>query len=205
MKKNLGILYNFPFVYFYFIAMNILYGKGYHDRYKKIADEIAPFSSVVDVCCGDAKLYQYLKPKKVRYLGLDISKSFVQMLNKRGVEARLFDIRKDTIPKCDYIVIQGSLYQFKKHAEIINKLYTATKKVLIVAEPVKKFEDSFIGKTFVRWVVPFLVGTENNDKHFRFSEKEFRKLLEKYKPNYIRIKGERDLIAVIKKNEVLNR
>jgi len=200
MKNNLGILYSFPFIYLYFIAMNILYGKGYHDRYKKIADEIASSSSVIDVCCGDAKLYQYLKLKKVRYLGLDISKSFVQMLNKRGIEARIFDIRSDAIPKCDYIVIQGSLYQFKKHAEIINKLYTAAKKVLIVSEPVKKFEDSYVGKTFVRNAVPFFVGTENKNKYFRFSEKEIRKLLEKYNPRYIRIKGERDLIAIIKKN-----
>jgi len=105
-----GVLYRFPAVYA--LAMRLIYGKSYSTRYRSVACYVPPHSTVLDVCCGDAKLSSFL-PKSVSYRGIDISPACVSYASKMGISAALGDIENTPIPQADVIVIQGSLYQFK--------------------------------------------------------------------------------------------
>ena len=72
-------------VFLYKTLMRLLYGRGFEARYQAIACNIPPFSQVVDICCGDCEIYNYLKPKHVSYLGIDISVPFEKAALKSGM------------------------------------------------------------------------------------------------------------------------
>lgn len=129
----------------YSAFIRLLYRRSYTERYKAICEVIPEGSSVLDVCCGDAKLYtRYLKEKNVKYTGLDINRNMVKTARAAGVDARLFDIEiRNDLPKADYVVIQGSLYQFiPNHELILRKINEAAIKFVIVAEPVRNMASS---------------------------------------------------------------
>lgn len=204
LKKELGLppglIYSFPGLYT--LAMKKLFGNNYESRYLTVSKFIKPNSSVVDICCGDTVLYNYLENKKVDYLGVDLSPAFVLYGLKRGLRMKLADVSNSTIPTGDYIVLQGSLYQFKNPGQIINKLYHAAQKSLIISESIEKFEDNpIIDKTFLKSVLPAIVGTRRKNPHFRFNEKTFKRTLQKYSPHYVKTKGGRDIVAVIMKSK----
>lgn len=194
-SSGLGMLYNFPNIYGIF--MRLLYGKGYRSRYTNVAKFIKPGTSVVDVCCGDCMLYRYLKAKKINYLGLDISPAFVWNALKKNINAKLFDLRINEIPSADYVVLQGSLYQFKNPEKILEKLFSASKVSLIVAETVQNLiNKSLFVNPILKNIGSFMVNTENTERP-RFNKTILKKLLSKYNPYYIEDKKE--VIAVIKK------
>lgn len=195
--NDFGKLYNFPF--FYTSAMRAQFGKNYKDRYLAIAKLIESKSDVVDVCCGDCALFKSLKDKDVKYLGLDISSAFVNKALRNNIQASLFDLRIDSVPNAEYVVLQGSLYQFKNPHLIVRKLYDACKKRLIISEMIKNSIAScgFIKNPLSKMIIPYFVNTENADNLFRFDENNFKNLLKAYNPKYI--KAGNDLIAVIDK------
>lgn len=196
-KKSLsmGALYISPRIYSLFMRM--IYGKKYKARYKNITKLIKQNSSVVDVCCGDCIVYEYLKIKNIDYLGLDISPAFIWNALKKDIPARLFDLRTDTLPQADYIILQGSLYQFKNPEKIIKKLYTASRKSLIIAETIHTLaKNSLFAKTFLKRFGSLIVNTEKRDS-FRFDKVSLKKLLVPYKPRYI--ENGKEIIASIAK------
>ena len=132
--------------------VRLLFRRHYAERYETISSLIDSNSSVLDVCCGDSKLFSYLKRKNVDYLGLDINPSFGKVAKRKGIKTRVFDLYKDEPPKTDVIVIHASLYQFiPDRSEIVQKLYNGAKKYLIVSEPVKSYTQS-------KWKVVSLLG-----------------------------------------------
>jgi len=194
--KKVGRLYGFPRLYS--LLMYILYYPYYEESYKSIASLIPPNSSVADVCCGNTKLFQYLKPKDIIYIGLDSSQSFVNHAIKKGINIKLCNVVNDEIPQADYIILQRGLYQFKNPLTLIKKLIRASKKQVIISESIRNLKsNSFVGK-FLYPLIPFLVGT-NHDPHFRFTEESFKNLLNQLSPEYVRTNGNRDLIAIITK------
>jgi len=122
----------------YQLIIRCLYGQHYQDRYRALSNLIPEHSSVVDLCCGDCYLYtRYLKPKQVNYLGLDLSPSFVSAAQKQGINARLFDVWVDPIPAADFIIMEGSLYQFIPHADqVIHRMLVSAHQKVLVAEPI---------------------------------------------------------------------
>ena len=70
-------------------------------------------TSMVDVGCGFADLYLYLKEKKIKfdsYVGLEVMASMVTEARKRvPCEIRVFDVLSDTLPKADYYVCSGAM------------------------------------------------------------------------------------------------
>ena len=69
----------------YEAVMRALYGRGYNERLRSVAELIAEGSSVLDVCCGPGTLFhRYLKTKGVHYTGLDINRHFVERLAAGG-------------------------------------------------------------------------------------------------------------------------
>lgn len=190
-----GILYNFPHAYSFF--MRLIYGKNYHARYINIAKIIKPGSSIIDVCCGDCALYSYLKEKNVTYIGLDISPAFIWNALKKNIQARLFDLRSNEVPSTDYVVLQGSLYQFSDPEKILKKLYSASRNSLIISETTHTIAgNSFFAKTFLTSLGSYIVNTENKETP-RFDKTRIKKLLSLYNPHYI--ENEKEIIAVIKK------
>jgi len=136
----------------YQTAMRLLYGRSYRDRYERLAQIIPDGSSVVDLCCGDAYLYRrFLSQKSVSYLGLDINGGFVRWLQRRGIEAREFDVRSDEIPGGDIVLMQASLYQFiPSEKEILGAMIGAARRYVILVEPVRNLSSS--ASSFLSWL-----------------------------------------------------
>ena len=58
-------------------AMRLLYGRHYRARYAEIARRVELGASVVDLCCGDCRLYtQELNGLAGSYQGLDFNAQF---------------------------------------------------------------------------------------------------------------------------------
>ena len=196
LSKNIGWLYKFPPIYT--LAIRALYGKHYVASYKKIASLIPENSSLVDVCCGDAILYSFLKSKNIDYLGLDANQPFVNSSLKRNIRIKLADARYDEIPGADYIVLQRSLYQFKNPVALVNKLRVSARKAVVISESINNLGNSVFGKMTSK-IIPLFVGTNFDNPGFRFNEKGFKKILNPFSPKYMKVEGGRDLMAVIKK------
>jgi len=77
----------------YEAVMRALYGRGYDERFRAVAELIAEGSSVLDVCCGPGTLFhRYLKAKGVRYTGLDINQHFVERLDAAGATGLIWNL-----------------------------------------------------------------------------------------------------------------
>lgn len=177
-----SLVYWHPLIYTMLIRLS--YGRVYLQRYQAIADLVDKRSSVVDVCCGDCTIYSFLKEKDVDYLGLDFNPCFVDKANKKGIKARLFDIRKDALPKADYILLQGSLYQFHPdEAGIIGKLLAAAKRQLILSEPVKNRAAS--PSKPIAWLSEKLSDPGDGVKKFKFDEQSLRRVMAPFQQNII--------------------
>ncbi|MDM8554462.1 class I SAM-dependent methyltransferase [Desulfococcaceae bacterium HSG7] len=128
----------------YTLLMRLLYGRFFNARYQAISNITPQGADIVDVCSGDCRLYlNFLREKKVKYLGLDYSPHFVKQAKKANVKAKLFNVWKRDIPPADFLIMQASLYQFIPHEKmILEKLLNASKKKVIVAEPIRNLSDS---------------------------------------------------------------
>jgi SAM-dependent methyltransferase len=124
----------------YELTMLALYRRHRAERLRAIADLIPVGSRVVEACCGPGLLYRrHLRAKEVEYVGLDISPAFVRRLARAGVDARIWDMREARpLPEADYVVMQGSLYQFLPDPRpVVDRMLAAARQAVIVAEPVR--------------------------------------------------------------------
>ena len=196
-----SMLYWHPYSYKFLVRL--MYKKHYGELYETINDLIAENSSVVDVCCGDSYLQSFFENKNIEYLGLDFNPTFINFSSKRGINAKLFNIYKDDIPQADYIVIQTSLYQFiPNHDQILQKLYQAADKYLIITETLKSLGGS--GNKFVSSIGRFLNNPGDGVKAERFVMPTFKKAMEPFQKNIENeffINGGLDYLVVIKKAE----
>jgi len=97
-------------------------------------------SSVVDLCCGPATLYQrYLRHKNIQYTGLDINSRFVKRLSSWGATGIRWDLRETKpFPPADYLIMQSSLYQFLPDPRpVLNRMLVAARKQVIITEPIR--------------------------------------------------------------------
>lgn len=123
----------------YRLAMLLLYGQKAGARQRALAELIRPGTSVVEACCGPGTLYSaHLQHKDVRYTGLDLSPAFVSMLQGKGIDARLWDLRSDApLPHADFVVMQASLYHFLPDPKpIVDRMLEAARAQVIIAEPI---------------------------------------------------------------------
>jgi SAM-dependent methyltransferase len=138
-----GFVYRSALVYE--LVMFLLYGRHYSARYRAVAGLIPEGAEVLDVCCGPATLYhRYLRPKGVRYTGLDLNARFVRRLARGGARGQLWDVRDGRpLPRADYVVMQASLYQFLPGAAaVVGRLCEAARERVLLAEPVRNLADS---------------------------------------------------------------
>lgn len=165
----------------YELVMMALYRHHYSSRYRAIADLIPQQADVLELCCGPGILYQrYLRRKKVRYRGLDLSEKFVRQLLRRGVASERWDLRSDRpLPRAEYVIMQASLYHFLPDAGgMLDRMLEAARKAVIVAEPIRNLASSRLSwmAYFARRLTDPGTGLQEN----RFDEKSLDKLTRRY-------------------------
>ena len=125
----------------YGLAMRMLYGRYYAARDTALAAHVPDGASVLELCCGPARLYlRELRGRTDAYVGLDASPAFVDRLRRRGVDARRADVATADLPTADVVVMQASLYQFlpeARAAAIVARMRAAARDRVVVSEPVR--------------------------------------------------------------------
>jgi SAM-dependent methyltransferase len=162
--------------------MRALYGRGYVDRFRSVAELIAEGSSVLDVCCGPGTLFhRYLKTKGVHYTGLDINGNFVGRLSARGATGLIWNLNDvRPLPRAEYVIMQGSLYHFLPEvSNVIERMIAAAEKRVLIAEPIRNVTDSqiFLLAFFARK----LTNPGTGDQPNRFNEVRLDALMERYR------------------------
>ena len=180
-----SIIYRNPLIYK--IVMKLLHGKGYVKRYALIAKEVED-ANVLDLCCGDCELAEYVK----KYKGADFNPVFVKNAKKRGLNVIKLDVLNDEIPLSECIVMQASLYQFyPKHKKIIKKMLEKSKKV-IISEGIVHLAHSNVKP--VANIAKLLTKTSEEHK-YRFTKEKLISLYEEFGAEKI-IPAGRELIGV---------
>jgi glycosyltransferase involved in cell wall biosynthesis len=128
----------------YDLMMRVLYAGEYRATYAAVAERIPAGASVVDLCCGTARLYQdHLRQRGCEYLGLDFNGDFIMHARRRGVAVRWFNLLTEPIPPADYVVMCSSLYHFGDDADaIVDKMRRAARRGVILSEPVRNLADA---------------------------------------------------------------
>ncbi len=166
----------------YEIAMLLLYGRFYVERYRALAGLVPIGSSVLDVCCGPATLYhRYLRSKSVSYVGLDINERFIRRLLHRGAGGFVWDLRtNEPLPAADYVVMQASLYHFLPDAvPVVDRMLRAARKQVIIAEPIHNLttgRSRLLSSLSRRFTDP-----GSGEQGRRFTETSLRELFSNYK------------------------
>lgn len=188
-------------IFLYQLFMRILYGRHFEDRYKAMAAQIPPGSSVMDICAGDAYLYtKYLKGKGNEYLAIDNSPFFIRSSQKRKIVCRQLNVLDDPLPKADVVVMMASLYQFiPQERAIIQKLLGSARKKVIITEPISNLSSSqnpFIRRLAHLLSIPFQASQQYEGKRFERTtlEKLYRSFNELQE--IIPIPGERELMGI---------
>lgn len=123
-------------------AMAFAYRTHRLERFRALARWVPEGAEVLDVCCGDGSLVEYL-PSSVRYKGLDHSPAFVRAACRHGREVESFDLRRGSLPPAQIVICQISLYQFyPEEAVVLSRLLEAARQRLIVSESVKSLAKS---------------------------------------------------------------
>ncbi len=163
--------------------MRLAYGRGYEERYEEVSREIPDGAEVLDVCCGDCRIYQkYLRPKKVHYRGMDSSPGFERQARKLKIPLIVSDLRRKDIPQADYILMMASLYQFFDGAdELLSTLLHRAGRKLIVTEPIVNLAVSPF--PLVRALARSVTGSSE-----RFDEASFQALISPYRDRIARVK-----------------
>ncbi len=188
----------------YELAMIGLYGRHYPSRYRAIAELIPPGSSIIDLCCGPAVLYnRYLRRKSIDYMGLDINEAFVKGLLRRGVRAKVWDLREETpLPQADYVIMQASLYHFLPDPlPVLKRMLEAAREQVIIAEPVRNLASAKLPllASLARLLTDPGVGSQPH----RFNEQmldDLLSILPSQPPQTTYIRGRREKIYVLRKH-----
>lgn len=192
-----GLPYRSPRLYH--LLMKFLYRDGYAERYEAIAELVPPGSSVLDVCCGDGRLFEScLARKGVSYIGLDINPAFIGAAASKGIDVRGFDIElRDDLPAADVVVIQSSLYQFiPGHEKIIRKLLRAARSRVIISEPVRNYGSS--ANPLVRRLTACATNPGTGPKHDRFTPDSLDAALAPFRVlNRIPVCSGREMICIL--------
>ncbi|HEX4363410.1 MAG TPA: class I SAM-dependent methyltransferase [Solirubrobacteraceae bacterium] len=164
----------------YGLAMRVLYGRYYAARDAAVAAHIPDGASVLELCCGPARLYLHeLNGRVGSYAALDASQRFVQRLLSRGVDARCADVARAELPVADVVVMQASLYHFMPEAEaMIRRMRAASRMSTIIAEPVRNLASSRLG--IVARLGAGGAATQQGAQSQRFDEDSLHTLMERF-------------------------
>ena len=195
---NKSPIYWHSFVYD--LVMRLLYGRAITQTYAEVADLVPDGASVVDLCCGTARLYRdHLRARGCRYLGLDFNGHFVMRGRRCGVPTRFFNLLSDPIPAADYVVMLSSLYHFRSRAaEVLERMKAAAGRAVIISEPIRNLSGhpSPLGRIAMRLSNPG-VGEYGE----RFDLAELRALASAHGvTDFLHREGDRNVVAVFRRH-----
>jgi glycosyltransferase involved in cell wall biosynthesis len=179
----------------YDLTMRALYGREWAPTYAAVASRIPDGASVVDLCCGTARLYQdFLRQRGCTYRGLDFNGDFVMHGRARGVDVRWFNVLDEDIPRADYVVMLSSLYHFGEDPDgLVGKMRRAADKAVIISEPVRNLAQApVVGGIFAALTNPG-VGKFAG----RFDLQTFGELTSRHGGELAYGDGERNAVAVL--------
>jgi len=92
--------------------------------------------TVVDVCCGDGGLLQYLSPflkeQGIAFWGYEFQPSNIKDgVNKRGVDVRYADVANEDIELGDLTIMTECLEHFHKPHEMVQKVAEQSKYIVV--------------------------------------------------------------------------
>ena len=112
--------------------------KFVRNKYLQVSKLIRQGSDVLDIGCNKAEIRHFLP--NVSYYGIDINKSQIKELNKKGLKVFYADLNKDELPitkKFDYILMLDILEHLVNPRDLIIKSKQLLKKdgYLIISLP----------------------------------------------------------------------
>jgi glycosyltransferase involved in cell wall biosynthesis len=179
----------------YDLVMRALYGREYRATLEAVAARIPDGASVVDVCCGTARLDRdFLRQRGCSYLGLDVNGDFVMHARRRGVDVRWFNLLAEPIPAADHVVMCSSLYHFSDDVEaVIAKMRRAARRSVIISEPVRNLSAA----PLVGGLAAALTDPGTGSFTSRFDLDGFRALCERHGGELSYEAGHRNALAVL--------
>jgi glycosyltransferase involved in cell wall biosynthesis len=191
----------------YDLVMRLLYGQQLQSTYGAVAAQIPDGASVVDLCCGTARLYQdFLRSRGCTYLGLDYNADFVMHARHRGVDARWLNLLKDPVPAGDYVVMCSSLYHFGGEVDrIVGQMRRAARRGVVISEPVRNLSTApFVGRLAgprvgrrVGRLLASLTDPGVGSHTMRFDLDSFRALVLRQGGELLHADGDRNALAVL--------
>ncbi|MCR4317671.1 MAG: hypothetical protein NUW37_15125 [Planctomycetes bacterium] len=183
----------------YDTIMKVLYQGHLIDRYRKL-DRIIPNGvKVVEHCCGSAQFYRWLLSKRdVDYLGHDVNPVFLRWASTMGIPVDSCDIVSGELPQGDWVLLQGSLYQFAPACrELLVRLQHSASTAVVVSEAV--FNVGSHPSAVVRKIAHLATALNGRKVSFRFDRQKFRELAESFEDELLLyITGKREDIIVLK-------
>jgi hypothetical protein len=168
----------------YGLTMRVLYGRYYGARDAAVAAHVPDGASVLELCCGPARMYlRELRHRTRSYVGLDANAGFVERLRRRGVDARRADVATAELPRADVVVMQASLYHFlppEQAAAMIERMRAAALQRVVISEPVRNLASSRVG--VVARLAAGGAATAEGAHAQRFDEASLRALMERFGP-----------------------
>ena len=167
-------------IYWHRLIYRNTYGRShpaFDQRFEKIVELIKPGSSVLDICCGDARLYTYyLRSRGCDYHGIDLSLSMVPH-HARSHTAR-GNITEMEFPEADYVVMMEALYHFSGNAPtILRRMRASAREKVIVLEQVKNKITFLPG-----WIARFLSNPGNGSGGFRLNREQLERIIDQADP-----------------------
>jgi hypothetical protein len=186
----------------YELLMRVLYGRHYGDRLRVVAEQVPHGSEVLELCCGPGMLYlRRLHDRVSSYVGLDLNERFVRTLRRRGVDARLLDLRaaEEPLPLADVVIMQASLYHFLPDAApIVERMLLAARERVVISEPVRNLASSelpLIARLGRNAADPGVGGHRQ-----RFTAATLAELMQRFRPRQLAafpIPGDREMVYVL--------
>ncbi len=178
----------------YELTVRAMYRSHFDRRYRLIADLVGELP-VLDVCCGDGFLANYLS--KTQYQGVDIHLRFLKYGRAKGLAVSYLDVCQDRLPTVPCLVMMASLYQFiPRHRPVVSKLVESAQKKVIISEPIYNFATS--KNPFISRLARFLADPVGGTARHRFDEQSLGQLYASLGFQKT-IKNGRELVGILEK------
>lgn len=179
-----GLVYRNALVYR--LAMTVLEGREGAERRRRIAESVPEGSSVVDLCCGDARIAAALVERGCTYVGLDINRRFVDSARRRGLDVRHWDAASLDIPRGDVVCMLSSLYHFiPDEQRIFDRMLASANEMVIVSEPTSNWSTS--GSAVLRRIARTMTKVNGSAFTERHSEESIRALVAHLPPERVEL------------------
>ena len=160
----------------YRAAMTVLEGTEGARRRRRIVESIPPGSTVVDLCCGDARIAAALQRRGCEYLGLDINRRFVRSAKRRGIDTRHWDAATMDVPCADVVCMLSSLYHFiPDERAVFDRMVESAGRLVVISEPVDNWATS--GSPLLRRLARWLTRVDGRSFPQRHSRESLEALV----------------------------